>query len=293
MLRRTRRARWVLGFCFVVAASASRAGAQDTLYLTHFDVGQGDATLITTPHGRRILIDAGGSGDSIAARIRKVGVDTIDLLVATHNHIDHIGGIADVFSTFVVRRYLDNNVPCETQVCARTLLASRNEPDLINIDGGIGDTIDGVFVRYLPQVPRDSNENNNSIGVVVQFGRFIALYTGDSQTAALEYWLGKDVIPRAHVLKAAHHGSANGFLSEWQVTTRPAVVIISSGAANSYGHPDCGVVKAWSMAGAKVFRTDLLGTIQVNVVRDGNFSVQFPDIAEPRRRRAQRPRVCY
>jgi competence protein ComEC len=259
----------------------AQSPANDTLYLTHFDVGQGDATLITTPRGRRILIDAGGAGDSIAARIRKVGVDTIDLLVSTHNHIDHIGGIADVFSSFVVRRYLDNNVPCTTQVCGRTMHAASIEPGLVNIDGGIGDTIDGVFVRYLPQVPENTEENNNSIGVVVQFGRFIALYTGDSQADAMQFWLGQEVVPRAHVIKAPHHGSANGYLAEWQAATRPLAVIVSVGAGNSYKHPDPFVMQQWSSGGAKVFRTDYLGTVQINVVRDGNFSVQFFPAARP------------
>lgn len=284
---------------FVALLLAAQLQTSDTLYLTHFDVGQGDATLITTPRGRRILIDAGGTGDSIATKLRRLGVDTIDLLVSSHNHIDHIGGIADVFSAFVVRRYLDNNVPCESQVCLRTLHASRVEPDLINIDGGVGDTIDGVFLRYLPQVPDDTEENNNSIGIVVQFGRFIAVYTGDSQREALEYWISKEVVPRAHVLKAAHHGSDNGFLAEWQAETKPAVVIISAGAGNSYGHPSCDVVRVWAASGAKVFRTDLLGSIQVSVVRDGNFSVQFPDLGKPRPRPARGtrapnpPTVCY
>ena len=261
----------------------SRPPTSDSLYLTHFDVGQGDATLITTPRGKRILIDAGGAGDSIAARIKRVGVDTIDLLVATHNHIDHIGGIADVFASFVVRRYLDNNVPCTTQVCARAIFAASNEPGLMNIDEGVGDTIDGVFVRYLPHTRIDDDENNSSIGVIVQFGRFIALYTGDSEERELRRWLSDEVVPRAHVLKAAHHGSMNGYIPEWQDATRPAVVVVSTGKGNSYGHPSPNVMQAWAAGGAKIFRTDYLGTIQINVVRDGNFNVTFPNIADRRR----------
>ena len=254
--------------------AALQIQSSDTLKLTHFDVGQAEATLITTPRRRRILIDAGERGDSIAARLRREGVDTIDLLVASHNHEDHIGGIADVFSSFVVRRYLDNNVPCTTQVCGRTMHAASIEPGLVNIDGGVGDTIDGVFIRYLPQVPENTDENNNSIGVVIQFGRFIALYTGDSQADAMQFWLGTNVIPRAHVLKAPHHGSTNGYLADWQAATRPLAVIVSVGR-NAYKHPDPFVMQQWAAGGAKVFRTDYLGTVQINVVRDGNFSVQF------------------
>jgi competence protein ComEC len=253
----------------------------DSLYLTHFDVGQGDATLITTPRGKRILIDAGGSGDSVAARIRRAGVDTIDLLVSSHNHIDHIGGMADVFATFAVKRYLDNNVPCASQICARTLAAAAVEPDLVDIDGGIGDTIDGVFVRYLPLPPRDSDENNNSIGVIVMFGNFRALYTGDSQADALSFWIRENVVPRVHVLKAAHHGSRNGITADWIATTLPSAVVISVGK-NSYGHPSREVIQTWASLGAKVFRTDYLGTIQINVAKDGGFAVSFPKFPSSR-----------
>lgn len=254
----------------------SQLKTADSLYLTHFDVGQGDATLITTPRGKRILIDAGGSGDSIAAKVRRAGVDTIDLLVSTHNHIDHIGGIADVFATFAVKRYIDNNVPCRTQVCARTLAAAAIEPGLVNIDGGVGDTIDGVFVRYLPLPATDTvNENNNSIGVIIQFANFRALYTGDSQSDELAFWIKENVIPRVHVLKAAHHGSINGITGDWVATTLPSAVVISVGK-NAYGHPSRDVITSWTSLGAKVFRTDYLGTIQINVARDGGFGVSFP-----------------
>lgn len=260
----------------LLVASALPAQRVDSLYLTHFDVGQGDATLITTPRGKRILIDAGGSGDSVAARIRRAGVDTIDLLVATHNHIDHIGGIADVFATFAVKRYLDNNVPCATQVCARTTLAATSEPGLLNIDSGVGDSIDGVFVRYLPLPPTDSsNENDNSIGVIIQFGNFRALYTGDSQADELAFWIADNFIPPVHVLKAAHHGSQNGITGDLVATTLPSVVVISVGK-NAFGHPSRDVINAWTSLGAKVFRTDYLGTVQINVARDGGFSVSFP-----------------
>ena len=257
---------------------APQQQAGDSIHLTHFDVGQGDATLITTPHGRRILIDAGGAGDTIALRLKRAGVDTIDLLIATHNHIDHIGGIADVFATFVVRRYADNNVPCVTQVCTRTLAAAAAEPDLVNVDGGVGDTIDGVFIRWLPLPPRDTEENNNSLGVIVQYRNFRALYTGDSQADELEFWVSMNIIPRVHLLKAAHHGSQNGITADWVATTLPSAVIISTGK-NAFGHPSRDVINTWTSLGAKVFRTDYLGTVQVNVARDGGFNVTFPRLA--------------
>src|SRR3954462_6414015 len=73
------------------------------LLIRQLDVGQGDAALIITPEGKRILIDAGHSEDAVAFILRNAGIDTIDLVVASHAHADHIGGIPQVLSTLVVR----------------------------------------------------------------------------------------------------------------------------------------------------------------------------------------------
>src|SRR5665213_4258644 len=94
------------------------------------DVGQGDATLITTPEGKHVLIDAGPNANLVAGMLIRDKIDTLDLVVASHNHADHIGGMSAVFSRIVVRAYLDNDIPQTTSTYRRTLLSLEREPGL-------------------------------------------------------------------------------------------------------------------------------------------------------------------
>lgn len=265
---------WIRGALLTLLFLAPAARAQDTLYLTHFDVGQGDATLITTWQGKRILIDAGPTGGEVARRLRAARIDTIDLVVASHNHEDHIGGMPAVFAGFVVRAYLDNGLPANTQIFARTQLAAQREPGLMYLEPAsrtirVGD----VSLRVLPPARTDTEQNNNSVGILLEYGRFSALYTGDSETEQLAHWISRKQLKNVHLLKAAHHGSSNGASQELAAVTRPVLVIVSAGRGNSYGHPGPDVLKLWSSARARIYRTDIDGTVQVNALRDGSFKV--------------------
>jgi competence protein ComEC len=266
------RLRLTLAIALLLVAPVARA--QDTLYLTHFDVGQGDATLITTYQGKRILIDAGPSGGEVARRLRAVGIDTIDLVVASHNHEDHIGGMPAVFAAFVVRAYLDNGLPANTQIFSRTQFAVLREAGLMYLEPTsrtvrVGD----VALRVLPPARIDTEQNNNSVGILLEYGRFSALYTGDSETGQLSHWIARKQLKNVHLLKAAHHGSSNGASKELAAATKPVLVIVSAGRGNSYGHPGPDVLQLWSSARARIYRTDVDGTVQVNAMRDGSFKV--------------------
>jgi competence protein ComEC len=107
--------------CLVACAGAASASAQ-SLTIRFLDVGQGDAALVVTPEGQRALIDAGPSGAGVANYVRALGYDTLDLVVASHNHADHIGGMAAVLQGAVVRFYLDNGLPHTTATYRRTIL---------------------------------------------------------------------------------------------------------------------------------------------------------------------------
>lgn len=264
-------------------APAQQSRIADTLYLTHFDVGQGDATLITTYRGRRVLIDAGSSGGAIARRLRQVGIDTLDLLISSHNHQDHIGGIPDVFAALTVRKYIDNRMGCprRTDVCQMTFAYANAESGLEYLDPAGTHVIDGVTFRLLPPARVDLTENNNSVGVIVEYGAFRALYTGDSEIEQLGWWLRSDAIPRVNVLKAAHHGSDNGVTMAWIAKTQPSTVVISVGCRNSFSHPSAAILFAWLQTKARVHRTDHEGTIQVKALSDGSYMVKAEGQARP------------
>jgi beta-lactamase superfamily II metal-dependent hydrolase len=237
-------------------------------------VGQGDAALITTPEGRRILIDAGPRPDDVAALLASEGVDTLDLVIASHNHADHIGGMPEVLRRLVVRAYVENGLPHTTAIYARTLDAVEREPGLqylVATDRTI--TLGSVTIRILPPSRMDRSQNNNSVGALVEYGRFRALYTGDSEIPQLRAWLRTARIPRVTLVKVAHHGSANATMPEWARATAPAIALVSVGARNAYGHPSPGVEAVWAAMGAEIRRTDRQGTIEISATADGRFTV--------------------
>jgi competence protein ComEC len=249
-----------------------RSPAAQQLELRFLNVGQADAALIRAD-GKTALIDAGTAG--VIGQLRALGIDTIDLLVASHNHADHIGGMTGVLAGTVVRFYLDNGVPHTTATYQRTIQAVSTSGAQYLRPTARTITLGSARIRVLPPPPPPTggDQNNSSVGLLVQYGDFRAILTGDSELPELQYWLSNDSVPRVHVVKVAHHGSWNGTSAEWVQATRPQVAVISVGAGNSYGHPSPGVTQQWEGAGARVYRTDLEGTVLILANRDGSFVV--------------------
>ena len=238
------------------------------LELRFLDVGQGDAAVIREG-GKTVLVDAGHSG-KIMHQLQALGIDTIDLVVASHNHADHIGGMTAVLNSIVVPYYLDNGVPHATATYQRTIqaVAANGAQYLRPTHRTI--TLGSAQLRIMPPPP-SRDQNNSSVGLLVEYGRFRALLTGDSELQELQYWLKNESIPRVNVVKVAHHGSWNGTSADWVQTTRPEVAVISVGASNAYGHPSPLVIQQWQSVGARVHRTDAEGTISIVANMDGTF----------------------
>jgi len=244
-----------------------------TLELRFFDVGQGDAALIVTPEGKRVLIDAGAGASPVVPYLQSHHYDTLDLIVASHNHTDHIGGMAAAIASTVVRAYLDNGIPHTTATYQNTLraLAASGAQYLYATTRTV--TVGSARLRVLPPPSRQVDQNNGSVGILLEYGEFRALLTGDSEQAELGYWLQHDSVPRVTVVKVAHHGSRNGTTAAWVQATRPQVAVISVGTGNSYGHPSSQVIEEWERAGARVYRTDRDGAVIVEAKRDGSYIV--------------------
>ena len=240
------------------------------LEIRFLDVGQGDATLIREG-GKTLLIDA-GSGASIATYLQQSRVDTIDLLVASHNHSDHIGGMTTVLNSAVVRFYLDNGIAHTTATYRQTIQAVQASGAQYLQATNRSIQLGAATVTILAPVAHD-DQNNGSVGVLVAYGAFRALFTGDSEQQELASWLGAGAIPRVSVLKVAHHGSANGTSCDWIGATHPQVAVISVGRTNSYGHPAASVIADWEQAGSRVYRTDTDGSVVVLANDDGSFVV--------------------
>lgn len=258
-------------FLYVLLA-ASPLLAQD-LELRFLDVGQGDAVLIRND-GRTALIDAGRSG-SIVPRLMALGVDSVDLLVASHNHADHIGGAEGVLLRFPVRYYLDNGHPHTTQtqrrvlqqVVARQVTYLQASPRSITL----GDATLRIVASPLASA---ADQNNKSVVVLVERGKFKALLSGDSEAQEINALLAREELPDVDVLKAAHHGSRNGVTPAWLARLKPEVVVISVGENNSYGHPHPFALRYYEAGDRRVLRTDRDGDIIFRVDPEGCYKIE-------------------
>ncbi len=263
--------RWAAGLLGSVVLVASLQA--QTLELRFLDVGQGDAALIVTPEGKKVLVDAGPGASPIVPYLRSHHYDTLDLVVASHNHSDHIGGMPDVLTTTAVRYYLDNGIPHTTATYQRTIRAVQASGAQYLAASARTITLGSARLRVLPPPSRQVDQNNGSVGLLLEYGQFRALLTGDSERDELQYWLQYDSVPQVTVVKAAHHGSPNGTTAAWIAATRPQVVVVSVGAGNSYGHPSLDVIEQWRGAGARVYRTDQDGAVILQAKRDGSYIV--------------------
>jgi competence protein ComEC len=249
------------------------------------DVGQGDAILIRSPEGKTALIDA-GPGRNVVALLKQRKVTSIDLLVLTHHHADHYGGMTEVIKEFKPRVFLASGSSHTTASYLKLLQLVRDEgiraisptPNARRI--GLGTAV----LTILPQPPENNDEeNDNSIGIRLDFGNFSALITGDSQDQSRAYWLRTcpALVKDVTLLKLAHHGSRNGTDARWLDSTRPEIAAASLGAGNEYGHPHPEVLSLLDRRNVPLLRTDLAGTLKF--VSDGATW----DVATSRKGRAE------
>lgn len=248
-------------------------GPGDTLRIEFLDVGQADAILLKLGH-RAVLVDA-SRGDDIVQYLEEEGIDSLVAAIVSHNHDDHIGGMDAVLYSYPVAEYLSNGRAPENQnsLNVARLVAEKKIPHPSPPWAPIllGDIHIRVFPSSLP--PDEPDENNHSLGVLVERGKFKALMTGDSQEEELSGWLKSRKIPDVDVLKAAHHGSRNGVIPGWLNATRPEIVVISVGANNAYGHPDSMALRYYALHHRRVLRTDRDGTVVISVDGEGNYTV--------------------
>jgi len=246
------------------------------LHLTVMDVGQGDGILVVTPAGRSMLVDAGPDPDQT---LRQLGAKmpwwrrSIDVIVLTHPHQDHVGGFSEVLRRFRVATILDSGRPYQNPTYDRFLQLSRAEPGASFRLARAGQRLDldqrTTFEIWYPSTADAARPllgadiNNASVVGLLQVGGFTALLTGDAKAPVEELMTRRSLVRPIDILKVGHHGSSSGTAPGFVSRLHPAAGLISVGAGNRYGHPAPITVQTLRSAGVRVLRTDLDGAIAV------------------------------
>ncbi|MCC8058570.1 MBL fold metallo-hydrolase [Cloacibacillus sp.] len=246
----------LLLFCAVFTGAP--AGAAQLRYYA-VDVGQGDCSLFILPNGQNIVIDAGPEKNAkqTVRYLKSCGVKKVDLLVATHPHEDHIGGMKELLSAFPVGKVWDSGYNHGSRV-QRDFYRAVKEGKIAfgRPKRGFSESFGDVRVDVLGPAKllknTDSDANNNGLVLLVTYGDISFLITGDMER---EERRTLEPLPQAVVLKAAHHGSRNGTDRKMLRDVSPEIIILSYARGNSYGHPHKEVVKAIREAGVRRFDT--------------------------------------
>lgn len=251
-------------------SSDAPATANGVFRVDMLDVGQGDAILLRSPGGRAVLIDAGTGqkGEAALPLLQELGVAKLDLVVATHPHADHIGGLDDVVEKLPIKLLTDNGLPHTTDTYDKLMRLVESKGisykaaragQTYSLDGGV--RLEVLNPAGEPITGTRSDLNANSVVIRATHGRNCMLLTGDAEEETEERLLHRGVQP-CDVLKAAHHGSGYASTAPFLDAVKPQVVLISAGQGNSYGHPDPAALERYAAAGARVLRTDQGGTLR-------------------------------
>lgn len=259
----------VLMFVLLLTPIVNAAPAK-TMVVHFIDIGQGDSIYIKMPSGEDVLIDAGSKakGKDVVAYLKKLKVDDIEVMIATHPDADHIGGLDEVLKGYKVESIYAPKVSHTTQAYKDFLTAVKNEKVTIKtakMDVTIPFKEKTVKVKFLGPVNEYAkNDLNNWSSVLhINYDKTNFLFTGDAELKSEKDMLAKKLITKVDVLKVSHHGSKDSSSKDFLAIAKPTYSIISVGAKNQYKLPASDTLNRLKTVKTNVFRTDLKGTITV------------------------------
>lgn len=256
----------------VVWSSALSAGPPSGLTIRFFDVGQGDAALLSSPGGVAMLVDGGPDEAQVATELAALGVRRLDVVVASHPHADHVVGLPAVLARIPVGLVLEPGCPTDSPF-AGALAEAIDAEDLPVRHPRAGDVIVVGDVRLEVLSPdrcwnaTESDANNDAIVIRASVGEDSVLFATEPEEPAQQVMLDAGVTLVADVLKVPHHGAATS-LEPFFHAVDPQVAVVSVGE-NTYGHPVPEILGQVASTGAEVLRTDRLGTITISFADDG------------------------
>lgn len=264
------------------------------LHITMLSVGQAESLLIRLPDGGTVLVDGGGylhdTGRDFGQRILApalgaLGVGRIDRVISTHDHPDHIGGLAFIIRHFNVGEFLSSNAGLTSEYAAdvRKILSDRRIPSSRLAAGDVITLSEGVLLTvYSPDkgdaagsLSDEMNVNETSLVFRLTFNKFSMLFSADAGFTAEHQLLSGGYELASTVLKVGHHGSRYSTSEEFLDKVSPRLALISAGASNRFGLPAARTLNLLADRGIPVCRTDHDGTIEL--VSDGlSFTVATP-----------------
>ena len=274
--------KWLILPLLIVAIlvwSAALTMPDDKLHVSFLDVGQGDAILVQTPNGQDILIDGGPDSRGVNLELSEklpFWDRTIDLVVCTQPHADHITGLLDVLQRYKVKQVLDPGVSYDSAVYQEWLrLIQIKKIDYViagaeqEIDLGNGIKMEVLNPPESLWEGTSDDVDNNGMVLRLSWDKISFLFTADIQEEIEFELVGQRVHLSSTVLKVAHHGSDTSTSQQFLSVVDSEAAVICVGANNSFGHPSSEVVErlANTLGEDNVYRTDEDGTIEF--VTDG------------------------
>ncbi|MDH4359040.1 MAG: MBL fold metallo-hydrolase [Candidatus Berkelbacteria bacterium] len=254
-------------FIWSYAIKAAEANAsKGEVEITFLDVGEGDAILISLGGSTQILIDGGRDGGVLNPLDDQMPLfdKKIEYVVATHPDADHIGGLDEVFESYKIEQFIESGDKSDSATYAKLQEAVKNEGAKTRIVSR-GDVIrfggEARGVVLWPDEGSGFDSNNLSVVLKFEYKESCAILTGDAELQAQEKILGGDQNIQCELYKVPHHGAANGLDKRFIEKVKPKYAVISVGENNQYGHPTQAVLDSLAGIGAKILRTDELGTI--------------------------------
>lgn len=247
------------------------------LEVTFIDVGQGDSIHISTPSGRQVLIDGGGSAVYPVGRmvllpyLHRQGINQLDLVVNTHPHDDHLLGLSEIWSGIPCSRVVFPLALKQNASIQRLMLPVGTE--IIWLQKGDSMQLDDQtkLAVLSPTAEPEGDINNMSLVLELQYSNKKILLMGDAEAPTAKNLLAQGV-GEAAIIKIGHHGSAHSSAPDFYKLVNPDLAVISVGRNNGFGHPSAVLLRELKDLNIKVLRTDQAGGIRV-VENKGNLSV--------------------
>lgn len=240
---------------------------RDKMYVSFIDVGQGNCTLLKCGD-KAILVDSGevGAAQTVINYIKNQNIKTLDCVLVTHPHSDHMGAMTKLLYEFKIKDVIMPEIPEEIIPTSKTyekFLVAVSE----NAENVIAAKPDETFsygeMKMEIFAPLRDYEDLNDMSAVtrISYGDTSVMFTGDATATVEKDLLKKNIDYSATILSVGHHGSKTSTSESWLKAVDPEYAVICCGLNNDYGHPHQSVVNRLEEFGIKTYRTDLLGTI--------------------------------